>query len=562
MNRPDRLPQAWVDAVLAKTDIVDVVGVHVSLRRAGKEYKACCPFPDHEEKTPSFTVNPAKQFYHCFGCGKHGNALRFLMQYARLSFREAVGELARRAGVSLPDATYPRSQAQALDCAAIKACHVLHAFFERCLIESPARLARLSPWGVDEALARHLGLGYAPARYRLPTAPLDALRQAGLVREDGTPPFADRLVLPMRARRGAILGLIAFSLPDRLPEPLVLCGLAAAAEQLVVTSATTGRAREVFVVCEPADLLQLAALGLPVALVPGLYPLTTHFRRLESVAEHVVLCLPSGATGEAIALLCAHQYADAFRPDGGTVRVLFVPPGRSTGAAVREMERGALAHAVRDAPPLLDVALRALPVRLDRASRHDRQRYLGHIVRFAGGRNPAVAALAAHTLMNAWGLALTDIQTAIAGTRAGAGAVFAAPGSRPHTPAHRVLRALLHAPDVAQLLPETLLRADDPGIRLLRDVAAHLCTIATPSANDARSFIARHPQRDLLELLASGVPPTRSECLAEIVDAVETFRLEQARLPHAPPAAPHASTAIRPSTDASASTSAAVYRLG
>ena len=95
-----RLPQVFIDQVLDRTDIVDVVDRRVKLKKAGKNYSACCPF--HQEKTPSFSVNPEKQFYYCFGCGAGGNALGFIMEYDRMEFREAIESLAQAAGMELP----------------------------------------------------------------------------------------------------------------------------------------------------------------------------------------------------------------------------------------------------------------------------------------------------------------------------------------------------------------------------------------------------------------------------------------------------------------------------
>src|SRR5579863_8453082 len=95
-----RIPQSFIDELIARADIVEIIGLRVALKKAGREYKACCPF--HREKTPSFTVSPDKQFYHCFGCGMHGTALGFLMAYERLSFPEAIEELAERLGLEVP----------------------------------------------------------------------------------------------------------------------------------------------------------------------------------------------------------------------------------------------------------------------------------------------------------------------------------------------------------------------------------------------------------------------------------------------------------------------------
>ena len=94
------IPQHFIDELIARADIAEVIGARVRLKKAGREYKACCPF--HDEKTPSFTVSPTKQFYHCFGCGAHGTALGFLMEFEGLGFVEAVEDLAGQAGMQIP----------------------------------------------------------------------------------------------------------------------------------------------------------------------------------------------------------------------------------------------------------------------------------------------------------------------------------------------------------------------------------------------------------------------------------------------------------------------------
>src|SRR5712664_4897007 len=95
-----RIPQAFIDEIVSRSDIVEIIGARVPLKKSGREFKACCPF--HQEKSPSFTVSPDKQFYHCFGCGAHGTVIGFLMEYERMSFVEAVEDLARRAGMEIP----------------------------------------------------------------------------------------------------------------------------------------------------------------------------------------------------------------------------------------------------------------------------------------------------------------------------------------------------------------------------------------------------------------------------------------------------------------------------
>lgn len=100
-----RIPDSFIDSLLARTDIVELIDARVKLKRAGREYTACCPF--HDERSPSFFVSPTKQFYHCFGCGAHGTAIKFLMEYDRLEFLDAVEDLAKRAGMEVPRENKP-----------------------------------------------------------------------------------------------------------------------------------------------------------------------------------------------------------------------------------------------------------------------------------------------------------------------------------------------------------------------------------------------------------------------------------------------------------------------
>ena len=208
-----RIPDAFIDELLARTDIVEVVGARVPLKRQGKEYSACCPF--HDERSPSFTVSPTKQFYHCFGCGAHGTALSFLMNYDRLEFLDAVEELARRNGMEVPRETQQRNENNdtrdlfnALEAAA--------RFFQRNLEGSEKAKAYLDGRGVDAAIRTQFMIGYAPDGY---SALKDALGtderrmklldRAGLFSKNDRghvyDKFRDRVMFPIHDRRGRVI---------------------------------------------------------------------------------------------------------------------------------------------------------------------------------------------------------------------------------------------------------------------------------------------------------------------------------------------------------------------
>ncbi|MGC9456860.1 MAG: DNA primase [Halothiobacillaceae bacterium] len=207
-----RIPERFIEDVLARTDIVEVIGQRVPLKKKGHEFAACCPF--HEEKTPSFYVSPAKQFYHCFGCGAHGSALTFLLEHDRMDFRTAVGELAGRLGMSIPEdeGPDPNEALRPLWAVLERAAE----FYRKQLERNPAAQGYLEERGLEPATAEEFMLGWAPPGNRLtaaigedPEKRREALA-AGLLgqSDDGRvyDRFRDRVMFPIRDRRGRFIG--------------------------------------------------------------------------------------------------------------------------------------------------------------------------------------------------------------------------------------------------------------------------------------------------------------------------------------------------------------------
>ncbi len=208
-----RIPDAFIDDLLARTDLVEVIGARVPLKRQGREYSARCPF--HDERSPSFTVSPAKQFYHCFGCGAHGTAISFLMNYDRLEFLDAVEELAKRAGMEVPKETFQRNASgetqdlyAALDAAA--------QFFRKQLDANPKAQDYLRRRGVDADNRTRFGIGYAPdgwdgLKNALGTdeRQLRLLESAGMFSKSDSgrvyDKFRSRVMFPIHDRRGRVI---------------------------------------------------------------------------------------------------------------------------------------------------------------------------------------------------------------------------------------------------------------------------------------------------------------------------------------------------------------------
>src|ERR1700688_2097342 len=153
-----RIPDAFLDELVSRSDIVDIIAARVPLKKAGREYKACCPF--HNEKSPSFSVSAEKQFYHCFGCGAHGTVIGFLMQYEKMEFLDAVADLAQRAGLELPrEAQAPRDPGSAdLHDVMSRASRV----FEQNIADNARAKAYVAARGIDAKTCSGFILGYAP----------------------------------------------------------------------------------------------------------------------------------------------------------------------------------------------------------------------------------------------------------------------------------------------------------------------------------------------------------------------------------------------------------------
>ena len=219
MPMSGRIPQHFIDDLIARADIVELIGSRVPLKKAGREFKACCPF--HNEKSASFWVSPDKQFYHCFGCGAHGTALGFLMNYDRLTFPEAIEELATRLGVEIPREARaePRfaGEAQLQDLTARVA-----GYYAECLQRTPRAREYVLKRGLEPETLTRFMIGYAPdswndvlKRFGGSDPARKALHDAGLIieREGGAPRdgerhydrFRDRLMFPIRDARGRVI---------------------------------------------------------------------------------------------------------------------------------------------------------------------------------------------------------------------------------------------------------------------------------------------------------------------------------------------------------------------
>lgn len=352
------IEQGFIQDLLARVDIVDVVGRSVALKKAGQNFLGLCPF--HSEKTPSFTVSPSKQFFHCFGCGAHGSAIGFLMDHRGLGYVEAVQELAQMVGLEVPRAASRDGAAAGQRRALVEANEAACTFYRRELKASRVAVEYLKSRGLTGETARRFALGYAPDEWQALKAAFETyedprLVEAGLVIEgDGKryDRFRGRVMFPIRDRRGSVIGFGARVLDDSQPKYLnspetrlfhkgqELYGLFEAGEAI--------RRRGRVLVCEGyLDVIQLSQAGFAesvAALGTAITP--QHVGTLLRLTDTVVFAFDGDDAGRNAARRALHATLSVI-PDTKRVSFALLPQGedpdsliRNFGAAVVETEIG------------------------------------------------------------------------------------------------------------------------------------------------------------------------------------------------------------------------------
>jgi DNA primase len=388
-----RIPQAFIDELLTRTDIVDVIDARVALKKAGREYKACCPF--HNEKTPSFTVSQAKQFYHCFGCGVHGNAISFLMDYEHLEFVEAVEELAHMAGLEVPrealaGATSSQLPAQPLY-ALLDEVSRWYRQQLRTHPQAPRAIDYLKQRGLTGDIAARFDIGFAPPGWDNLSRALGgdaasraALLECGLLieRPEGSgvyDRFRDRIQFPIRDRRGRTVGFGGRVLGDDTPKYLnspessifhkgrELYGLYEARK-------TVRHLERILVVEGYMDVVALAQFGINyVVATLGTATTSDHLERLYRTVPEVVFCFDGDRAGRAAAWR-ALENALPVLTDGREARFLFLPEGEDPDTLVRRIGKDAFENMVTHAVHLSEFLFDHLSSQVDTASIDGRAR--------------------------------------------------------------------------------------------------------------------------------------------------------------------------------------------
>jgi DNA primase len=542
------IPDSFIDELLARVDIVDVVERRVPLKKAGREWTACCPF--HDERTPSFYVSPAKQFFHCFGCGVSGSAIKFLMDFDRLEFPDAVEELAQTVGMTVPreggrDAA-PREDKTDLYSLLEDAA----SWYERELPRHAEAQAYCTKRGLDADTIRRFRIGWAPAGYDgvlkalgNSTRRRDLLDQAGMLASGDRGKydrFRERLMFPILDRRGRVIAfggrVVQAAAPAsgqappkylNSPEtPLFHKGRELFA-LWQVKQANQSLAR-IVVVEGYMDVIALHQAGLPIAVATlGTATTPDHTEVLFRAAPDVVFCFDGDRAGRSAAWKALEAALPRLR-DGRQAYFLFLPDGEDPDSLVRKEGKDGFEKRIREAMPLSDYFFNELSHDVEMGSLDGRAR-LAERARPLIGRLPDGA--------------FRDLMVQELEKRSGVGANL--PASALHRAVHQpttvqrslvrsAISLLLTQPTLADRVekPYRFLRLDKPGVGLLAELLD--LARARPGINPAMlvEHFAERPEyvslKKLMATLSVGEPEAQAmeffDALARMDDQATTQR--------------------------------------
>ena len=544
------IPQSFIQDLLTRVDVVDIVGRYVQLKKGGANFMGLCPF--HNEKSPSFTVSPTKQFYHCFGCGAHGTAIGFLIEYSGMGFVEAVKDLAQNVGMIVPeneDKLPPAQRAQeqaktlALSEAMTRACD----FYRQQLRGAERAKQYLIGRGLTGEIAARFGMGYAPdgwdgLRAMFPDYEDTALVEAGLVidrsDEDGAnrkryDRFRDRVMFPIRNVKGQVIGFGGRILDSGEPKylnspetPLFqkgseLYGLFEARQAI-------REAGYVLVTEGYMDVVALAQLGFPqVVATLGTACTPVHVQKLLRQTDNVIFSFDGDSAGRR----AARRALEASLPHAGddkTVKFLFLPTEHDPDSYIRALGAEAFAQQVQDAMPLSQFLLKEVTADHDLGTPEGRARTqfdakaMLQALPASGLRLQIVRSLAQLTQSTASEIeTLFDLKQPVARTRP------APPRGKRTAPVdmeRQIMRLLVAHPALASELDQNAMAAvahfaPDGAQMLMQLIEASLSM--GPNANFAA--LAEH-----LKALGPDFDPLIAEIAADSESEFATARLELA----------------------------------
>ncbi len=459
------IPEPFIQELLHRIDLVELIDGFVPLKKAGANFAACCPF--HSEKSPSFTVSPTKQFYHCFGCGAHGTAISFLMEYSGLGFIDAIKDLAGRAGMQLPEQE-GRQQTNGPKLSSLTEIMADAArYYYEQLKRSEKAIGYLKERGVSGEVAQKFGIGYAPDGWQnLGTVfedyTIEGLQQAGMVikNEKGRlyDRFRDRIMFPIMNQKGEIIAFGGRVLREGEPKylnspetPLFekwreVFGLPQARSAL--------REKNTAIVVEGyLDVVALAQHGIGNAVATlGTATTATHVQKLLRQVDRIVYCFDGDSAGKKAAWRALENSLEAL-PEQKSIGFVFLPEKDDPDSFVRNQGKEAFERMITQAVPLSEFLLRELSSRCDMTSAEGRAKLVSEAKPLLGRlQTPLLRLQLVKRLSEASGFSQSEVERLCDLRPVARAAPARAPQKAPSL-LRPLLRLLLQKPELAKETP-------------------------------------------------------------------------------------------------------------
>ena len=554
------IPQHFIDDLITRADIVEVLGRRIQLKKAGREFKACCPF--HDEKTPSFTVSPAKGFYHCFGCGAHGTALGFLMEYDNMEFVEAVESLAGMMGIDVPREENQRP-ARRYD-ELFELMQKVEKHFQAELRNHQLAVDYMKARGIDGATAKRFGIGYAPSgwnhlldKFGTSKEAIDRLLAVGLIirKDNGNhyDRFRDRIMFPIRDSRGRCIGFGGRVLGKEEPKYLnspetVLFHKGRELYGLYEARQAIRNIERMVIVEGYMDVVGLARHGIDFAAATlGTATTDEHLKRLFRVSDEMHFCFDGDRAGRAAAWRALQTALPQIR-EGRQIRFVFLPEGQDPDSYVQNNGAAEFEKAMDQALALSEYLVEELASQVDMNSVDGRAR-LAELARPLVSKIPAgvYKELLIGHLAESVGLEAPKLETilakdqpkpAVAASREGLGGLRhqSKPSAGKPSIVRRAISLLLNNPDAADKLDvEHLAGVTRPGTELLRDLIETVQAEPTMTTAGLLERWRTHEEGRHLGKLAAVQLPTSDDfdasaelqqCIAQLVLAGKRDRVD------------------------------------
>lgn len=386
----DHIPREFIQLLLSRIEIVDLIDNRIPLRKkSGNNFFACCPF--HNEKSASFSVSQNKQFYHCFGCGVHGNAIDFVMQYDHLSFPEAIEHLAKQIGLEIPRSSRPAEKTASLT-ALYELLSDVSGFYQKSLRDEPLAIEYLKKRGLSGVIAKEFEIGYAPSGWdhvlkhcgKTPQLKQQLFETGMLIKKDDGgfyDRFRERVMFPIHDRRGRIIGfggrILDKGEPKYLNSPETpifqkgheLYGL----YQALKMNRELTRA---LIVEGYMDVIALFQMEITYAVATlGTATTSHHLQRLFKHTSEIIFCFDGDNAGRTAAARALHVTLPLVR-DGLQVRFLFLPDGEDPDSLVRKEGKTAFEQRIMNALTISNFFFQTIATQTDLTSLDGRARFV------------------------------------------------------------------------------------------------------------------------------------------------------------------------------------------